>query len=87
MEIRVYKGKLGNEKGIATIPEHEVEMLEGALPAKGDLIAFGVDGELGGGTVYKVKQVLMDYTHYEMADDEPYEPTYSLFVEEYDWEG
>ena len=86
MNIRIFAGKLGYEHGIGTIPETEVDLLEGALPNKGDLIAFGQDGKGNGGTVYKVKQVLMDYTHYELDETEQYEPSYNLFVEEYNWE-
>lgn len=82
MNIKVYKGKLGYEQGLATITDEQLAFLDYALPAKGDLISIGSESD-GTSETYKVKQVLLDYTDYQGED---YEPTYSIFVETYDWE-
>lgn len=76
MEVRVFKGKLGHEEGIGTITDTMLATLDYALPAKGDLI--GLNDE-----VYKVQQVLLDYTENNEAG---YEPEYCVFVKDYDWE-
>lgn len=81
MKTNVYKGKLGHEQLLYCLGD----IKDYLIPHKKELICLGNRAKVED-EVYKVINVLYDYSYGDYSYSDDSFPEVNIFVEEYNWE-